>query len=89
MFCERSVDPYRRIKKAAKEVFDMLAASWPLQASKQGDRETAEIRTIASGIRDCFQYTDKALNSLDRKRKEDRRGRGMSFIKGIRGYKES
>jgi len=70
-----------------KDIFDMLAAIWPLQVLKQGI-ETAEIRTIASRLRYCFQYTDEILNSLDRKRKEDRRGRGMSFIKGVRGYKE-
>jgi len=77
------------VKEAAKEVFDMLAAIWPLQVLKQGEQETAEIRTIASRLRYCFQYTAKFLNSLDRKRKEDRRGRGMSFIQGVRGYKES
>jgi hypothetical protein len=82
MFCERNGDPYCRVTEAAKEVFDILAASWPLQ------RETAEIRTVASGSRDCFQYTDKFLNWLDRKRKEDRRSRGMSFVKDIRGFKE-
>lgn len=45
MFCEGNEDPDWLVEEAAKENFDVLA----LQAPKHGDRETAEIQTIASG----------------------------------------
>ena len=63
IYIARFISVLNNLEYMNMEVFDMLSASWPLQA-KQGDRETEEMRPIAFGL-DCFEHTE----SLDRKRK--------------------